>query len=669
MPPRSISRPLALASAVALSATTAVVGATAAQASHPGNGSVLSASNGTNTIRFNNGSTLRLNTGDPTVTTATGAAWAPDGSRAIFATENGEIATIRHNDGGNYWWLSPPPEDNGPVIRYRDPVYRSEGIGVLWSAKEPGSPWRIEAQVASGGFYPRQLTPADGRHYLNPDSGPGALFVYQSQGGTVDTPSGTSQVGVFDGDSFDTILDDATNPSISPNGKRVAFVRGGQIHAANIDGSDVIAITSNAVAHDHPTWSPDGNTVAFTNGTGVATAPANGSGAANPTVVAGLSGTPSYQPQRRDTVARLAGSNRFGTATAVSQAHWATASDQNDPRQFADAVVLSRSDLFADALGGAALAAAKQGPLLMTPPTALTAAAEAEIRRILPTGKTVYLLGSTGAISTTVENRVKALGYQVKRLAGQNRYDTSITIANEVNPNPDYVLAATGADFPDALAAGAAAGSFNLPGSGSSAVVVLTNNKTLPAGTKTYLDRVQSTSLIFGIGVQGATATGPYDPIPVAGDNRYQTALFAAWVFFGGTDYAGVATGVNWPDALSGGALMATINGPLLLTRGNQSGLSIEPEVFLDEHSGSLDTALIFGGTGVVSTGQQAPIGAWISGPGGYTVVQNPTNVGIVGLPRGTSAQAATAAEPSRVRTAEELKAAAAGLEERLAQH
>ncbi|MFY1689178.1 cell wall-binding repeat-containing protein [Plantactinospora sp. WMMB782] len=671
MPPRSISRPLALASAVALSATTALVGAPAAQASHPGSGSVLSASNGTDTIRFNNGSTLRLGNQDSElgITTVNGAAWSPDGSRAIFATEGGDIATLRHNDGGNWWWVSPKWEGAPDHIDYRSPVYRSEGIGVLWSAKEAGSPWRIEAQVASGGFSPGQITPGDGRHYLNPDSGPGALFVYQVQGGSADAPSGPSEVGVFDGSGFQEILDDASNPSVSPNGKRVAFVRGGQIYAADITGDNVIAITSNAVAHDHPTWSPDGSTIAFTNGSGVATAPANGSGAANPTPVSGLSGVPSYQPRRTDTVARLAGTDRYTTATAVSRAHWATAGDQSDARQFADAVVLSRSDLFADALGGAPLAAAKQGPLLMTPPTGLNLETETEIKRILPPGKTVYLLGSPGAISTVVEDQIEALGYQTRRLAGQDRFGTSVAIANEINPNPTYVLAATGMDFPDALAAGAAAGSFNVPGTGQSAVVVLTTDYTLSAGTKAYLDRVRSTSAIVGIGLQAAAATEPYNPIPIYGTSRYETSLFVAWSFFGGTDYAGLATGVNWPDALAGGALMATINGPLLLTAGNSPELSFEPELFLDEHSGSLDTALIFGSAAVVSAGQQGPIGSWISGPGSYTVVQNPTNIGIVNLDRGTSSAArAAAADPSRVRTPEQLETAVEGLKDRLAQ-
>ncbi|MFY1674609.1 cell wall-binding repeat-containing protein [Plantactinospora sp. WMMB334] len=658
MPPRSIYRPLAFASAIALTATAVVAGATAAQASHPGDPgapSTLTASNGGDSIQFRGGSALQFVKWEEDKHTynVRDAAWAPDGSRAIFATDAGDIVTMRYNDGANYWWVSPYHAHTSPpsAVR-RDPVYRSQGLGVLWAAKEPGQFWRIEAQVASGGYSPTEISPGDGRHYLAPDSGPGALTVYQTQGGSADTPSGQADVGVFDGLTWQTILEDASSPSISPNGKKVAFVRGGQVHVADIDGSDVVAVTSNAATHDDPTWSPDGSTIAFTQGSGVATAPADGSGAANPTTVPGLSGVPAYQPRMADRVARLAGANRFGTATAVARAHWATAADENDARQFAESVVLSRSDLFADALGGAALAAAKQGPLLMTLPTTLNVDTEAELKRVLPAGKTVYLLGSTGAISTAVENRIKALGYLTERLAGANRYSTSVAIADEINPNPDLVLAATGVNFPDALAAGAAAGSFNLPGYGVSAVVVLTADNRLSADTKSYLDRVESGAEIYGIGGQGYAATEAYGSGPVVGVNRYETALLVAYKFFGGTNYAGVATGLNWPDALSGGALMATLNGPLLLTRGDSSALSLDPEFFLDEHSGSVHTGIIFGASGVVSNGQQGPIGTWLSGPGGFTTGQNPTDIGLAGLERGVQNQTARGA-----RIAEEPKA------------
>lgn len=671
MPPRSIHRPLALASVFALGATTALVSSAPVQASPAGSGNVLSASNGTNTIRFAGGATLTLtNPSYPTPKTIHRASWSPDGSRAIFVTENGEIATIRHNDGRNYWWMSPEHDPAEPMVQRSDPSYRGDGVGVLWAAKEAGQPWRLEVQVSSGGFTPYVISPQDGFHYLAPDSGPDETFVYQRQANSGGTPTGQPQVGVFTAESgFRTILDNASNPAMAPNGKKVAFIRSDgtydQVWVANIDGSNVVQVTANATNHDHPTWSPDGSTIAFTQGGGVATAPADGSGASDPTVVSGLSGVPAYQPRRRDQVVRLHGQNRFTTATAVSQSHWATASDPGDPRQSAEAVVLSRSDVFADALGGAALAAAKTGPLLMTPPTRLDATTQAEIQRVLAPGKTVYLLGSTGALSTTVENQIKALGYQVRRLAGADRFSTSIAIANEIDPTPDMVLAATGIDFPDALAAGAAAGSWNTPGSDYSAVVVLTRDHTLTPSVSAYLDRLPDTSDVYGIGRQGAIATQGYGSLAIYGANRYETAYLTGWVFFGGTAHAGIATGTNWPDALAGGALMATINGPLLLTNGRLNTLSTEVAWFLDEHSGSVHTGLVFGSPPVVAAEQVGQIGNWLSGPGGYDARENATDVGIIGLSGVARASAAQPSTATERRTPRDVASAAAAIEER----
>src|SRR5262249_49001083 len=151
-------------------------------------------------------------------------------------------------------------------------------------------------------------------------------------------------------------------------------------------------------------------------------------------------------------------------------------------------------------------ATAKHGPLLMTPPDSLNAATKAEIQRILPTGSDVYLLGGTGAISSAVETQITALNFHPVRIAGADRYETSLKIANAVDPPPGLVLAATGANFPDALSAGAAAGSFDTPSSSLSAVVILTADKTLPTGTKAYLDGLPNDTLVFGIGGQASDA-------------------------------------------------------------------------------------------------------------------------------------------------------------------
>ena len=56
----------------------------------------------------------------------------------------------------------------------------------------------------------------------------------------------------------------ATQPSISPNGRRIAFVRLGRgIYVMNIDGSRERRLTTGS--HDlFPVWSPNGTTIAFT---------------------------------------------------------------------------------------------------------------------------------------------------------------------------------------------------------------------------------------------------------------------------------------------------------------------------------------------------------------------------------------------------------------------
>ncbi|MCG3212201.1 MAG: Serine/threonine-protein kinase PknD [Anaerolineae bacterium] len=64
-----------------------------------------------------------------------------------------------------------------------------------------------------------------------------------------------------------TQRDEDTAPSLSPNGRKVAFMsrREGNwdIFVANIDGSNPIRITSNPGDDGLPAWSPDGNVIAF----------------------------------------------------------------------------------------------------------------------------------------------------------------------------------------------------------------------------------------------------------------------------------------------------------------------------------------------------------------------------------------------------------------------
>ncbi|MCM0674108.1 cell wall-binding repeat-containing protein [Micromonospora phytophila] len=656
-------RSAACATLLAIGVTTLVGGGNAAYATHGPSG-VLTSSNGSFTIATTSGAPIVSEDGY----TVTDAAWSPDGSRAVFINNRGDVATIGKSP------LFPasivyPIDQNFDELERATPEWVGDGSTVIWAEKSAGGLWRIQEALAGQDWGAAQRSPNDGKHYLEPDTNADQRIVVQRQSDDGSgVPTGTPEIGFLDGNTFTLIATDAASPTISATGQKVAFIRGGQVWTASTAGRSEVQVTSGGSVKSDPVLNADGTQVAFAQGSAIATAPTTAG--ATPTVVSGLSGVPDYRPVKKDRVVRLAGSERFTTATAISQSHWATGSNASDPRAEASAAVLSRSDNFADALGGSALAAAKNGPLLMTRPAGLHPATAAELTRVLKPGDTVYLLGGTGALSTAVENQVKALGFATSRLSGADRYATSISIANAIDPTPDMVLAATGANFPDALAAGAAAGAQNLPGKGLSAVVVLTKGGGLTAATKAYLDALPDTTGIFSVGGAADLATQAYLPAPLVGADRYETAALVAWIFFGGFNHLGVATGGNWPDALAGGALMASLDAPLVLAPGNGAQVGDYLWAVGDEHAGSIHTGIMFGGSAVLNDIQRDGLGLTISGPAGFTTAGNPTDVlrAATGVQDATAKRAATAEATGAPRTVADFKAAAEAAAERFAE-
>ncbi|HZQ85876.1 MAG TPA: cell wall-binding repeat-containing protein [Acidimicrobiales bacterium] len=288
-------------------------------------------------------------------------------------------------------------------------------------------------------------------------------------------------------------------------------------------------------------------------------------------------------------ITRLAGANRVATAVSVSQSSFpATGS--------AGAVVVASDASFADALSGTPLAVAKHSPLLLTPPDALDPVLAAEVQRVLAPGGTVFLVGGTAAISANVAAQITALGFTVARLAGGDRFATAVTVAQAL-PSVATVLEATGLNFPDALAAGAAAAA----GGGA---VLLTNGATMPGSTATYL--AQSSVARFAVG--GAAAAADASATPLVGADRYATAVRVAQRFFPGPTAVGIASGANFPDALPGGAHIAALGGPLLLTDPNV--LSPATENYLTTNMTAIGTAFVYGGAAAVSAGRQGRLPA-----------------------------------------------------------
>ena len=284
-------------------------------------------------------------------------------------------------------------------------------------------------------------------------------------------------------------------------------------------------------------------------------------------------------------VGRFAGADRYATAIAVSQAEFPTAGS-------AGGVVLARGDGYADALVAAPLAKAQRAPLLLTTGATLPTSTAAELKRVLPAGGTVFLLGGPAAIPDSVATELANLGYQVRRAGGADRYATAVAVADAVG-DPSEVLLAVGNDFPDALAAGPAAAHVG-------GVVLLTDGGQLPKETAAYLAAHGKT--VYAVG--GLAAASDVKAVALVGADRYATAAMIATRFFTATTSAGIATGLAFPDALSGGALLANIDAPLLLA--TPTSLPGATSVFLTSSKATIDAVDLMGGLTALSAGVAA---------------------------------------------------------------
>ena len=99
------------------------------------------------------------------------------------------------------------------------------------------------------------------------------------------------------------------------------------------------------------------------------------------------------------------------------------------------------------------------------------------------TSKNFVIIGGTSAVSTDLENELKAIG-TVERLAGAGRYETSVMVARKFISNPDDVVLAYARNFPDGLCGGPLAYALGAP-------LILTDNYD-PSEADKYVDGITS---------------------------------------------------------------------------------------------------------------------------------------------------------------------------------
>lgn len=305
-----------------------------------------------------------------------------------------------------------------------------------------------------------------------------------------------------------------------------------------------------------------------------------------------------------DNIERLAGKNRYETAAKIAEEGWTSSYY---------AVIASGED-FPDALCGTPLAGKYDSPVLLTSRYNL----ESQTRNALTNlnVQEVFIIGGTGVISSTVEQTIKNMGITVIRLAGNDRYETSVKVAEKMG-YVNQAIIATGDNFPDALSIAPIASMKGFP-------ILLTAKDQLSGVVKTYLkNNIQSTVVVGGNGVISSYV---YNQVPspkrLSGNDRYETNLNIVKAYINTLDFdtSYIATGEDFPDALAGSALASANQSPILLV---SSVTSQATKDFLSNRDVDKITAL--GGTGVVTDSVLLSLGSSILGPS--STISTPDNL------------------------------------------
>ncbi|MBQ1342134.1 MAG: cell wall-binding repeat-containing protein, partial [Erysipelotrichaceae bacterium] len=261
-------------------------------------------------------------------------------------------------------------------------------------------------------------------------------------------------------------------------------------------------------------------------------------------------------------ITRVAGSNRFGTSFAISDT--ILMNSGNDKH---DCVILANGDNFADALAGSYLAAVKGAPIIITR-AAKVSEVNAYIKSVLNKGGTIYVLGGTAAVP---ESSLAGLsGYDIKRLAGNNRYGTNLEILKEAGVEGDTILIATGINYADSLSASAT----GLP------MLLVKGLDSLNDDQKAFLKENKGKKFVV-LGGVGAVSSNIENELKkygeverIAGDNRFATSVEIAEYFFKEATTAVLAYGSDFPDGLCGGPLAYQVGAPLILTRNDKTDIA-----------------------------------------------------------------------------------------------
>ena len=278
---------------------------------------------------------------------------------------------------------------------------------------------------------------------------------------------------------------------------------------------------------------------------------------------------------------RIEGKDRFKTSIAISQNGW----------EKSDYAVIANGLTFPDALSASPLAAKYNAPIILVNGKDLTDEIKEELTRLGV--KEAFVVGGTGAVSKNIETSIANMNIKVERYWGNNRYETAVAIAKNLGDFNEVVIA-NGTGFADALSMAPIAAKKGMP-------ILLTGKDALDKSVTDFLkDKSNVKAYIIGgptivsqnIEKQFSSKERLY------GASRYETNATILNKFNEDINYENIyiASGQDFPDALSGSALAAKNSSPIILSN---KIVSLAGETVISSKKESIANINLIGGKAI----------------------------------------------------------------------
>ena len=257
--------------------------------------------------------------------------------------------------------------------------------------------------------------------------------------------------------------------------------------------------------------------------------------------------TPNTPAERQKTTTRVAGSDRIQTSVEVSKKYY----------ESAETVIIANYEQFADSLSASALSKALKAPILLVKKDQLDSVVAQEIKRL--EAKNVIVIGGEKSVDKTKDSLSQ---YNVRTIAGANRYETSAKIAQEVIKltGTKKAVIASGEVFADALTVAPLANKNNMP-------ILLVQPNNIPKATQEVLKQIDKVIIVGGEKTISKEVENKLpNPTRIAGANRYETAKKIYEYGFKDRVEVNIANGTFPADSL----VIGSIDCPILLAEANE---------------------------------------------------------------------------------------------------